>query len=65
MAANMQHMMMPPQGQQPQHPQQMRNPPPDIQKRIFQHIATRTRAPPNGWQAGYGPHDRFRRVMQL
>ncbi|SPO01167.1 uncharacterized protein DNG_03914 [Cephalotrichum gorgonifer] len=64
MAANMQHMMMPPgqQGQQ-QHP--MRGGlPVGLQQRVSQAII-RQPIPPNTWQASYQPRDRLSKAISL
>lgn len=68
MAANMQHMMMPPgqQGQQPQHPQQqMRGANhPNVREHIFQSIIGQPVAS-NGWQSSYPAQERYNKASNL
>lgn len=68
MAANMQHMMMPPgqQGQQPQHPQQqMRGAPGGgVRERVFQSIIAQPVAS-SGWQSSYPAQERYNKAINL
>jgi hypothetical protein len=66
MAANMQHMMMPPgqqQGQQQPQPQ-MRANNLSMQQRIYNHIISQP-VNPGTWQASYPHQDRFNRTNSL
>lgn len=63
MAANMQHMMMPP-GQQQGQQHQMRGAPMGLRERVFQSIIGQP-VPQGGWHANYPPQDRFNRTISL
>lgn len=68
MAANMQHMMVPPgqQGQQPQHPrQQMRGAGPNgVREQVFRDIVAQP-VGSNGWQSSYPAQERFNKAFNL
>lgn len=68
MAANMQHMMMPPgqQGQQPQHAQQQMRGPANgnLRETVFQNIIAQPVAS-NGWQSSYPAQERYNKAINL